>query len=480
TATIKRSNGFAGTVTFTSSGAPSGVTIGANTAGATDTTATISIAATSSVAAANYPVTITATASGVPSQTTRLNVQVTPAPGGSSNVALSFASCDPSGVPIWFAAQSGTGAWTRITPGPNNTFTFAVGATGGVALVRRNGADFGTSVFYGSRGDITALALGSMCAGLNSSTGTQQLSGTLTGIATPLATVSVGGAFAELPIPQGLSFTLNEVPPGRRDLIATATNVNASGIRNIARMILRRDVTYAGSIPVLNFSGPEFFVPVTGFITTNNLAGDQTSATMSFVTVNGSSAPYLERPGGAIGVGGVGVPDSLLRPGDLHAIQVVAAPANGTSARVAIVLHHSYVADTVTFGPALNPPQVTSAGTSPYLRLRAQLASQAAYSGAANAEFSQNANSVGVTTTAGYFGNTPVNWSLDIPDLTNAGYDPAWGLRSGSPVDWEVAAIGGSVLPLFGATPVDGARTLGAVVSSTSSVASQLRRLKRW
>ncbi|MGH8436579.1 MAG: InlB B-repeat-containing protein, partial [Pseudomonas sp.] len=42
TATIKRSNGFAGTVTFTSSGAPSGVTIGANTAGATDTTATIS------------------------------------------------------------------------------------------------------------------------------------------------------------------------------------------------------------------------------------------------------------------------------------------------------------------------------------------------------------------------------------------------------------------------------------------------------
>jgi hypothetical protein len=168
-------------------------------------------------------------------------------------------------------------------------------------------------------------------------------------------------------------------------------------------------------------------MPVSKLVTTNNLGGDQSSATVSFVTVNGSSASYLERPGGPIAVGYAGVPDSLLRAGDLHAIQVVAAPATGTSGRVAIVLHHSAVADTVTFGPALNQPAVTSLGTSPYLRLSAQLASQAAYSGAANADFSQGANFIAVSTTASYSGNTPVNWQLDVPDLTSAGYDPAWG-----------------------------------------------------
>jgi hypothetical protein len=234
-------------------------------------------------------------------------------------------------------------------------------------------------------------------------------------------------------------------------------------------MIVRRGVAYAGSIPELNFSGPESFVPVSRLITTNNLAGDISSAQVSFVTENGSSAPYLERPGGPFAVSYAGVPDSLLRAGELHALEVVAAPANGTSARVAILLHRSAVNDTVAFGPALNQPAVTSLGSSPYLRLRAQLAAQAAYNGAANADFSQNTNSVGVTTTAGYSGNTPVNWSLDIPDLTSAGYDPAWGLRSGSPVDWEVAAVGGSVLALFGATPVDGGRVLGAVAGSSSS-----------
>lgn len=481
TATVTRSNGFAGTVAIVSSGAPSGLTIAANPAGVTDNTATINIAAASSVAAGNYPVTITASASGLPSQTTFLNVQVTSAPGGSTNVAFSFARCDPSEVPIWFAAQNGTGAWTRVTPGPNNTFTFAAGATGGIAMVQGSGSSFGTSVFYGNREDITALALGRTCNGLTASRGTQQLVGTLTGVVTPLATVSIGGASTESPVVQGQgNFTLSEVPAGRRDLIATATNVNASGVRGVARMILRRDVTYVGSIPQLNFIGPEFFVPATRQVTTNNLAGDQSFASARLITGNGASAPFVERPGGQMGVLYPGVPDSLLQPGDLHAIEVIAASATGTSARVAIVTRRSAVDDTVDFGPALSQPAVTNIGTSPYLRMRAQLGSQTAYNGLATAGFSQNATYVGVTATAGYTGNAPVTWSLDIPDLTSAGYNPAWGLKSGSPADWEVAALGGSVLPPFGATPVDGGRALGAVVSSPSSAANRLRRFRRW
>jgi hypothetical protein len=481
TATITRNNGFAGTVTFAFNGAPTGLTIGANPAGATDNTATINIAATSALAAGNYPITVTATSAGVPTQTATLNVQVTPGAGGSGNVAMSFAGCDPSEVPIWVAAQNGTGPWTRVTMGANSTFTFAAGVTGGIAMVKPDGGGFNTTVFYGSRDDIATLALGRMCTGINGSVGTQQLSGTLTGIATTLATISVGGAYTEFPIQQGLSFMLNQVPAGRRDLIATATNVNpTNGGRAIARMILRRDVTYTGTVPQLNFNGPEYFMPVNRLVTTNNLAGDQSYADASFYTINGSSATYSQRLGGLVGVSYAGVPDSLLRPGDLHVIQVVAAPPNGTSGRLAIVLRRSAVDDTVDFGPPLTQPTVTSLGTTPYVRLRAQLASQSAYSGAASADFSQNLSSVSVTTTVGYISTVPATWTVDIPDLTAAGYDPAWGLRSGSPVNWEVFAVAGTVLPFFGATPADGNRILGAFVTSTSSAAIQLRRFKRW
>lgn len=479
TAIITRLNGFAGAVSFSSTGAPSGLTVTANPAGATDTTATINISATSSVAAGNYPVTVTASASGVSSQTATLHVQVTSASGGSGNVAVSFATCDPSELPIWFAVQNGTGAWTRVALGANNTFTFAAPASGGVALVTPSGQGFSTSVIYGSRNDITALALGNPCGGLHASAGTQRLTGTLSGIATNSAFVSVGGASVQLQTSQGLTFTLDQVPSGLRDLIAAAINVTTSGLTAYPRMILRRDVTYSASIPLLNFNGPEWFTPVTRSITTNNLGADQSSVEVSFVTTNGSSAPYLSEAGGPNAVRFIGMPDSLLQPGDLHAVSVFAAQLNGTSGRIAVVLHRSVVGDTVTFGPAPNQPTVTSLGTSPYLRLRAQVASQSEYNAGVNGAFTQNANIVDVTITAGYGGSVPATWALDVPDLTAAGYDPAWGMRSGSPVDWQVVALGGSFLPLLGATPVDGMRITAGLVGNTSSSFDQLWRMRR-
>jgi hypothetical protein len=481
TASITRTNGFAGALTLSSTGAPSGLTVTANPVNATDIAATLNVAAASSVAVGNYPITITATGSGVPSQITILHVQVTPASGGSGTVAISFATCDPSEVPIWLASQNGTGAWTRVTPGPNSTFTFAAGATGGIAWVTPDGTGFSTSVFYGNRQEITSIALGGQCSGLHASTGTTRLTGSYSGIATTAGLVSVGGASTQFAVPQsGPNFTLDHVPAGRRDLIAAAINITPSGGGAVQRLIVRRDVTYSGTIPTLNFTGPEFILPVLKSITTNNLNGDQTSLQASFVTANGSTAPYLNLNGNPAAVGFAGMPDSLLQPGDLHAIQIVAAAANGSSVRAAILLHHSAVGDTVAFGPSLNQPTITTLGTSPVVRPRAQLASQSAYNAAADAQFSQSANSVEVSMTAGYSGATPSTWSLDVPDLASAGYDPAWGLKSGSPVDWNVFAFAGDVLPFLGATPVDGTRITAAGVSNTLSASTQRRPFHRW
>jgi hypothetical protein len=260
-----------------------------------------------------------------------------------------------------------------------------------------------------------------------------------------------------------------------------------NGTPVVQKLILRRNVNYPTSIPLLDFGGAESFSLAAQAIVPVNFGADQMYATESFVTANGATAPYLNRPVGAGaangGFGYGGMPDSLLQPGDLHALELIATPANSSSFRLAVLLQHSIMRDTInsmTFGPTLNQPTVTSVATSPYLRLHAQLAAQSDYNSASKATFTQSANSVGVITTAAYAGATPPNWAIDIPDLTGAGYDPVWALKSGTAVDWQVIAVGGSFLPFLGATPVDGARMVGAGVNSTSSSFNQLTRVRPW
>jgi hypothetical protein len=454
--------------------------------GGTDNTATLNIAATSAVAVGNYPVTISATGTGITgAQTAVLYVQVTSAAGGSGNIAFSFATCDPSEVPVWAAAQNGTGAWTNVTRGANNTFTFPVGATGGIAIVTKDAAGFSTNVIYGSQADLTALALGNQCRGLNASTGTTRLTGTVTGTGGPAAhsLVSVGGAFTLHPTIQGSGFTLDSAPAGTRDLLAASYINDANDFSAISRILLRRKLNYTSTIPALAFFGTEDFVPAGGRVGFTNTGSDKVVAQVSFVTANGATAPFVTTTATTlVRVPYVGIPDAILRPEDLHIITVAATPASGSSSRVAILLRHSVSVDvdTVTFGPALNQPTISSIGAAPYLRLRAQLASQATYGAAAHARYVQTANTAAVAMTAGYAGNTPANWVLDVPDLTSAGYDPSWGLQSGTSLSWEVFAAGGNVLQLFGATPVSGAGIVAAAVSNGSATLNRLSPFKRW
>jgi len=482
TAILTRVNGYAGTVTLTITGAPSGLTITAPPPSTTDTSATLNIAATSAVPAGNYPIGISATGAGIAgAQTTTLNLQVTPGAGGTGDLAFSYAACDSSTVPIWLAVQNGTGTWARVMPTANNVFVVTIGATGGIAFVTPDGPGFSTSVLYANHNEIQSLALGSQCRGVNAESGSKSLTGSITGVvSTGLVNVSIGGANVQAHPSQNPAFTIDNVPAGRRDLLAVVNVPNPNGSISFPRLILRRDMNYSTSIPQLDFN-TEYVVPTLKLITTSNLGSDQTAAEASFVTTNGSSAPYLSVQGGPNGnVGYAGVPDALLQPGDLHAITIFAASASGSSGRLAVLLHHSVVDDAVAFGPALNQPSVTSLGTSPTLRLHTQLVSQPEYNAVVDAQFDQGANSVDVTSTAGYVGATPATWTVDIPDLTSAGYNPAWGLKTGSSVGWQVFAGGGSFLPLLGASPVDGYRVLGAIVANTSASFNRFRSVELW
>jgi hypothetical protein len=488
TVNIARAGGFSGVVNLVFAGVPPGLTITPNPASITGASATFTIAAALSLGAGNYPITINATAAGVAPQTATLPVQVTPSPGGSGNITLSFASCDPTQVPIWFAVQNGTGSWTRVTQGTNSTFTFAITSEGGVAYVTRSGNSFSTTVAFLSEGEASSIATGDICS--TPQEGTRSLTTNVLNAGTQTVTVTLGGAITTFSPPAnqpsgGVPFMLNNFPAGRRDLIAARSGIQ-NGITQLQRLVLRRNTTYAQSAtpPSINFTGPESFAPLSRFIALSNLAGDQSSISESFITVNGGSAAFFESVGTFCQGAGVdcvpwfAVPDSLLQPGDFHALFIDAAPqgGNGNAGRFAgLQLHAPPAAGpaSVTLGPPLTTPSLTTLGTTPNVRMRAQLPSQTAYNVAAGADFAQDSVVVEVLVTAAYSRGMPATWTIDIPDLSSAGYDPVWGLKAGVPVNWEVSALGGSVLPFLGAPPVDGAFIVGAGVSGSPIVSMQ-------
>jgi hypothetical protein len=173
-----------------------------------------------------------------------------------------------------------------------------------------------------------------------------------------------------------------------------------------------------------------------------------------------------------------GLSDSALQSGDFHITRVVASPQGGASRRFVYLMQHSLTKQSLTFGPVPTTPTITSLGAAPYLRLRAQWARQSAYGSGANADFQQGSTDVNVAITATYASGAPANWTIDIPDLTSAGYNAAWGLKSGTPLDWLVSGVGGNFLPFIGGPPTDGAQMVGGVASSSSSVS--FSRLSPW
>jgi hypothetical protein len=488
TTTITRINGFADPVTVAVN-APSGITVSANPTSVTGTTSTLTIGAAASLGAGSYPVTITGAGTGVAQQSLTFSVQVTPTSSGGP-ITFNYANCETNQIPIWFAVQNGTGAWTRVTPS-NNAFTFTIGDKGAYAIVTQGGANFLTKVTYASAAEITAVAIGNPC-GTDPPMGTKRINGTLANAGNPtlgdVATVVVGGASYTRTDPTIQTFALTNVPRGPRDLIAARIRISAVGL---SRMILRRGTNFGNNanVPLLDFGigSTESFSPPLGVVTPLNLGGDAIDVEASLVTANGPSAPYFFSNflGPAGNSGFQGLPDSLLRPGDFHKVFIGAGPASGTTFRFAELLIHSINTTQplpISFGPRVTGANVTSLAAAPYVRLRGQVSSQSTYNSGAEAQFEQDLRTVTLDMTTTYLGSAPATWTLDTPDLSAAGYDPNWALKPGSGARWVMTAISGTVLPFLGGTPVDGAQIFGAgAQDSSSTFAAALRgsRLRR-
>ena len=481
TATVTRLNGYTNPVALANN-APSGLTVAANPASVTGTSSTLTFVAAASLPGGNYPVTITATGAGVTQQTATLAVQVTPSSQGGA-ITMNYASCETSEIPIWFAVQSGSGPWTRITS-TNNAFTFTPGATGAIAFVRKDGATTETQVFYASAAEFASIAIAGPCT-YSAPTGTKRISGTWANVG-QLSTgtrprLVIGGATFDRTSDLTQSFSLTNVPKGARDLIFSRQA--APGLLGVQRMVLRRGTNYADNAQIsIDAGGTESFIPAAGAITISSLP-DTTSVEVSLITTNGGSAPYYSSFGVPVSGGNskanfFGLPDTLLQTGDFHSVSVGAG--SGTSFRFVQLITHSVIATTTAFGPSLGTgTKITTIGTTPNLRLRGQVPTVGTYTSGAAVDLQQNSNGVSLVMTAAYLNSTPTTWTVDVPDLSSAGYDATWGLKSGVGVSWNataVSALNGGLLPFIGGAPVDNAQLTGAVVGDSSASFSTSRR----
>jgi hypothetical protein len=470
TVTVGRLNGFASAVALSLEGAPAGVTGAFNPAsvpnGATTSTLTITVGATAATGA--HTLTVRARGQGVPDQTVALTLTVTTA--GVGNVSFRFCALP---LPIWVGYQDDTGPWTRATASANNTYSFAISSRGGVAIVTPAGSGFTTEVIYATASELTTIG-SSWDFACEFAPGIKQLNGTVAGVgASEEANITLGPV-AEL-VPFGAtSYTLNNVPDGALDLVAVrGTSSFLDFTAN--KLIIRRGLNLpnGSTIAALDFNAAEAFAPVSGNLTIGGLGADEPVFFVSHLTDAGTGVD-LTFNFGAVGATHAyqGVPSSAQAAGDLHQFLVIAGSPNpgATTSRLLLASFHAPGDRTVTLGPDLTTPTVSVLASSPYVRYRMLLPTQSQYNAIAIADFVQDAiaRTTTIFATAGYFGGAPSSWDLSIPDLTaGAGFDPTWGLQSGTAAEWTASAAGGSIFTV----PAEGTAVLLASRFSAAPLA---------
>ncbi|MGQ0648229.1 MAG: beta strand repeat-containing protein [Gemmatimonadaceae bacterium] len=451
TVNITRNN-FTSVVTFSASGLPSGVTASFNTTATSTNSSILTLTVAATVAPATHPITVTATGQGIANATVVVSLVVTPATGGGS-VTFSFCGA-AANLPIWLAAQSGTGGtWTQVAAGANNSYTFNITGVGGVAYVTQNATnDYDLSIVYGTQAELAAQGP-SNCVSPTLKT----VNGTVAGLSGPteFASVSMASAFAS-PTSTMPSFTLTGVPDGPRDLIGTRSSFNisnpAAGLV-LNKIFLRRGLNppNGGSVGTVDFnSSADAFDPESRQVTINGaVSGEQVSAFAQFLSSNGTFASLGGGvPGTATTLSFNAVPSSRTVAGDVTALFASATTLSGTvptAARVVTAAFKDPVNQTITLGAALSTPTLTVVGLTPYLKLRTQLLRQADYQNFWLAAYSQGGSaprSVSTTMTAGYIGSA-ASFDVSIPDFTvAAGWQNTWGLQSGVATTYIVTASG--------------------------------------
>lgn len=444
---VTRTN-YTGSVSLVATGMPNGVTTTYTQPG-NGNSGQVTFGVGASVAAGNYPITVTASGTGVANATATGTLTVTAPPSGGGNVTMNFCGTD---IPIWLAAQNGNGAWTQVAGGANNTYSFNITSTGAVAWVEQEGNDqFTLNLVYGNS---TELQQRGTCAGLVPTNRTA--TGTVAGFGSSLASfvsVSFGNAGpTTAPTAAAPNFTINNIAAGALDLLASRASFNiATSSIAVDKIFIRRGLNppNGGSLGTIDFNGADAFDPDTRTVAIGGaVAGENLSASTIFSTGSFSTVVLGSSTSTGTAATFVTVPSARTQAGDLH---IVAAGATQTSASLPVVAARTVTTMArqpgnlnVTLGQALSTPTVTSTNGA-YARMRFSLARQSDYPNLWAAGFEQgNGNTsrnLNVIVFASAAGAGTV--TMEVPDFSGvSGWQNIWGPRVGTQGTWSMQANG--------------------------------------
>lgn len=448
TVNIARTN-FTAPVSLAVSGAPAGVTTSVPTSPTSGNSATVNVVVSGATALGTYPLTISATATGVANAAATFSLKVIQPPVSSGNVTWSFGFCGAAEQPIWVAAQNATGSWQRVT-GVANSYSFSISANGGVAYVTQNGADdYSLNLFYGSLSELQARG-GAVCP----TAATKTVLGSVAGLnagALGRAQVTLGSASAIVVAPS-TAFTLSEVASGVLDLVAARSTTNLSTFATVTdKLIIRRGLNPANgsTLPVLDFNAAEAFDPDVKSVSITNANGEMVSVSTVYSTGTGSSALLgSDLPAVTTTRSFYAVPTAKQATGDLHLLSgsaIVSGGSSNATVRTATLVFKDAVNQTLPLGATLATPIFSTVATSPYLRPRITLAQQADYSRFWIVGYTQGSGSLAraatILMTQGYLGSAAFDHT--IPDFSGVnGWLNTWGLQAGTSVTYLVSASG--------------------------------------
>lgn len=455
TVTIARTAPFTGAVNLAVSGAPAGVTatLSAASVATGATTATLTVAVAAGTAATTGTIVVTGTAAGVANATASLALTTTATGTTPGTGSIVFRFCTTP-VPTWFAVQDGVGGtWTKVNVGTGNTYSFNLeNNLGGVAYATVNGTAATTNVYYGTKAEITARGIND-CPNAT----TKDLTGTMAGLgAGDQGYIGFANRSSTVIPSASLGYSLKGVADGAHDLVAGRVAVGFSGTSITStpnKFVIRRAINPTGTIPVIDF-GSEGFAPSSGTLSLGNLGSDQSLVTMIYLTANGTYG--LLYSDGSLGGSSrtiYGVPAGQQIAGDLHVITFSALnPAAFTGAdplaavtlRTGTYLSATPNAPTITLGPILATPTVTTVATAPYVRLKSVLPRQAEYNQTFFTNFQQSGTaSRGATIEATVTWVGAGSFDATIPDFSAvSGWDNAWGLKTGVATVWTANSTG--------------------------------------
>jgi hypothetical protein len=333
---------------------------------------------------------------------------------------------------FWAAYQNDGGAWTRLPDGHGcNTIDVASRLT--VATVTGNSPP---------RTEITYLTAAEAASYFSCNPVTTPLKHvhlrTLGLHGTDYSVVSFGRSHV---VNEGISlFRFDQVQTGALDLVASRVHGLLDTIRVTSVVVRRAQIIADGDTAVVDYDGAEAFAPDSIPVSITGVPpGADASLTSQLLTATGGLNPLGFSPATNDAANAWVLPPSERVSSDLHLLSVETTGSTLLSVRA--YLGTVPPNPVLALGPAPNPPVFSTIETSPIVRLRVDVESQAAYGEWITMYLVGVNSSVLLGMTKGYAGGTPGTWSMPIPELDGiAGFDHAWGLGTETPQSIEVVS----------------------------------------